>query len=65
MILSRYQGKILCKKEMPAPFGEEKFNLIYIYIVGLGLNPLDEIELFLLVGLMCEVPCPFLPLPKT
>jgi hypothetical protein len=65
MILSRYQRKILCKKEMPAPFGEEKFNLIYIYIVGLGLNPLDEIELFLLVGLMCEVPCPFLPLPKT
>ncbi len=31
MILSRYQRKILCKKEMPAPFGEEKFNLIYIY----------------------------------
>jgi hypothetical protein len=65
MKLSRYQGKILWKKEMPAPFGEEKFNLIYsgFRVKPFGCNRTISAATLpsSLVGLMCEVPCSFLP----
>jgi len=65
MLSSRYQGKILWKKEMTGPFGEAKFNLIYsgFRVKPFGCNRSISAGTLpsSLVGLMCKVPCSFLP----